>query len=451
MSDSFPDSPNQPLRLDDGAGASQAMRAAPPPAAFATDTPDSAETRHRFVFSGKGGEYFGIWIVNILLSIITIGIYSAWAKVRRLHYFYRNTQVAGSSFDFHARPIDILKGRLIALGAYVAFIGLSKLSVTASLVLALLLFAVIPYFAYKSLRFRYRNSSWRQIRFNFRGKVPGAYGAFFGWPLAALFSAYALAPIAHHQATAYTLGNGALGATPATFSAKMWDFYKVYFKTAGLFLLLMLLVAAPIWFAASKMSIPWKSLLQNAAIESPQSYSALAKQPTGRTAEPDAIPGAADSKEAVAGKEANETKEADDEDDKQEEAAATTDLPAYLKAMLPLFLIGFYLLAFLAIGPYFSARIGNVIWNGTRLGPMRFASTLSARRLSFLTITNWLGIIFTLGFFKPFAAVRMARYRAESLCLIAAGPIAVHAQVAAGKVNARGEEIAEMFDVDIGL
>jgi len=235
----------------------QAMQAALPPAASAIDTPDSTETRHRFVFSGKGGKYFGIWIVNILLSTIAIGIYSAWAKVRRLHHFHRNTQLAGSSFDFHARPIDILKGRLIAFGAYVAFIGLSKLSVTASLVLALFLFAVSPYFAYKSLRFRYRNSSWRQIRFNFRGKVPGANGAFFGRPLAALFSVYTLVPIAHHhQSTAYTLGNGALGATPATFSAKIWDFYKVYFKTAGLFLLLMLLVAAPVWFAASKMSIP---------------------------------------------------------------------------------------------------------------------------------------------------------------------------------------------------
>lgn len=268
----MPDSPNQPLRLDHGAATLQAMQAAPPPAASATDSPDSTETRHRFVFSGKGGEYFGIGIVNILPSIITIGIYSALAKVRRLHHFYRNTQVAGSSFDFHARPIDILNGRLIAFGAYVAFIALSKLSVTASLVLALILFAVMPYFAYRSLRFRYHNSCWRQLCFNFRGKVSGAYGAFFGWPLAALFLAHTLVPIAHHQSTAHTLGNGALGATPTTFSAKIRDFYKVYFKTAGLFLLLMLLVAAPVWFAASKVSIPWKSLLQNAAIESPQPY-----------------------------------------------------------------------------------------------------------------------------------------------------------------------------------
>ena len=66
-------------------------------------------------FTGSGAEYFGIWIVNLLLTIVTLGIYSAWAKVRRLQYFYRHTELAGSSFDFHGRPIKILIGRIIAL------------------------------------------------------------------------------------------------------------------------------------------------------------------------------------------------------------------------------------------------------------------------------------------------------------------------------------------------
>src|SRR5271156_3765855 len=67
------------------------------------------------IFTGTGGEYFGIWIVNLLLTIVTLGIYSAWAKVRRLQYFYRHTELAGSSFDFHGRPVRILIGRIVAL------------------------------------------------------------------------------------------------------------------------------------------------------------------------------------------------------------------------------------------------------------------------------------------------------------------------------------------------
>jgi uncharacterized membrane protein YjgN (DUF898 family) len=441
MSDALPTSANQPENTDTG---SEPPVTPAPPAAAATLSA-LPETAHRFVFSGTGGEYFGIWIVNIVLSILTLGIYSAWAKVRRLQYFHRHTQVAESSFDFHARPIDILKGRALAFGAYLAFVLLSKVSVTLSIVLALMLFAVIPYFAYKSLRFRFRNSSWRQIRFNFRGKVPGAYGAFLGWPLAALATMYTLLPLSHHQITAYGRGNAGLGATPASFQAKVWDFYKIYFKTAGLFVLLLVVVAVPAWFALSSSSIPWKSMMQSATT---QSLQAAASGPnTSQKASPATTTTSQKASPATTTQTEDEEQSADDEPRIPGFPGGSAEVFAYL----PLLFFAFYLLAFLAIGPYFSARINNVIWNGTRLGPMRFESVLSARRLSFITITNWLAIIVTLGFFKPFAAVRMAKYRAQSLSLIAAGPIAVHAQVAAGNVNARGEEIAEMFDVDIGM
>ena len=68
-----------------------------------------------FAFTGSGSEYFRIWIVNLILSVVTLGIYSAWAKVRRLEYFYRHTRVAGASFDYHGRPLAILKGRIVAV------------------------------------------------------------------------------------------------------------------------------------------------------------------------------------------------------------------------------------------------------------------------------------------------------------------------------------------------
>jgi uncharacterized membrane protein YjgN (DUF898 family) len=401
-----------------------------------TATNTLAEQRHPFTFTGKGSEYFGIWIVNVLLSIVTLGIYSAWAKVRRLQYFHRHTQVAGSSFDFHGKPWDILKGRLIAFGAYAVFIGLSKISAGLSIVLALLLFAVIPYFAYKSLRFRLHNTSWRQVRFKFMGEVPGAYGAFFGWPLAAMFTMYLLAPISHHQISAYTLGNSALGTTLASFKARIGSFYKVYLKTLGFFLIYLAVVGGLAWAVIATSSFDLKSMVTNMAEHSTD----VSKGSTDTATEP-----SEDEEEAA------EKESAPENASTNEKAAKDVARLVLLSQLMPLAILALYFLAFLLIGPYFSARINNVIWNGTTLGPMRFESTLSARRLSFITITNFFAIIFTLGFFKPFAAVRVARYRTECLKLVAAGPIAVHVQAIAGNVNARGEEIAEMFDVDIGL
>lgn len=75
-----------------------------------------AKTR-QFSFSGNAREYFGIWIVNLFLSVVTVGIYTAWAKVRRLRYSYGNTHLDGHTFDYHARPRQILIGRIIVVAA----------------------------------------------------------------------------------------------------------------------------------------------------------------------------------------------------------------------------------------------------------------------------------------------------------------------------------------------
>ena len=72
-----------------------------------------------FEFRGNAKEWFGIWIVNLLLSIVTIGIYSAWAKVRTKKYFYNHTYVEGRNFDYHATGKQILIGRLIIIAAIV--------------------------------------------------------------------------------------------------------------------------------------------------------------------------------------------------------------------------------------------------------------------------------------------------------------------------------------------
>src|SRR5687767_12457304 len=90
--------------------------------------PSPAPRTYAFQFTGSEREYFRIWVVNLLLSLATLGMYSAWAKVRRLQYFDRNTVLAGASFDFHGDPKTILRGRLLAvtlLASYQYAIGFS--------------------------------------------------------------------------------------------------------------------------------------------------------------------------------------------------------------------------------------------------------------------------------------------------------------------------------------
>ena len=90
--------------------------------------PDATQPTHPFKFTGDASEYFGIWIVNLFLSIVTLGIYSPWAKVRKKRYFYGHTWVADSNFEYHGMPIAILKGRIIALLALALYSGASYYS-----------------------------------------------------------------------------------------------------------------------------------------------------------------------------------------------------------------------------------------------------------------------------------------------------------------------------------
>ncbi|MDU3936273.1 MAG: DUF898 family protein, partial [Serratia liquefaciens] len=66
---------------------------------------------HRMKFTGKSSEYFFIWLTNIFLITITLGVYSAWATVREHRYFYNHMELDGEKFDYHAQPLQILIGR----------------------------------------------------------------------------------------------------------------------------------------------------------------------------------------------------------------------------------------------------------------------------------------------------------------------------------------------------
>jgi len=138
---------------------------------------------HPFVFSGSAREYFPIWIVNLLLTICTLGIYSAWAKVRTLRWFYGHTHLADHSFDYHATGWRILKGRLLALLliGFMAFLAVAH--PLLQLVNVLILAILIPWVINASLRFQLRMTSWRNVRFDFSGSYGRALWIYVGLPL----------------------------------------------------------------------------------------------------------------------------------------------------------------------------------------------------------------------------------------------------------------------------
>ena len=188
-----------------------------------------------FEFTGETSEYFRIWIVNIFLTILTLGIYSAWAKVRRKRYFYANTLVDGSSFAYLGEPARILKGRLVVV-AGAAIIAAIMYSVALAQVALFFIFLLVwPLLVVTALRFNARYSAYRNIRFSFHGTMGQAMKTYLLGYLAVIFTlglGYYWFTWRRHQ---YRITNSRFGTSSFTFDLAQPDGYFVTYLAAGLF------------------------------------------------------------------------------------------------------------------------------------------------------------------------------------------------------------------------
>lgn len=340
-------------------------------------------------FTGSGAEYFGIWIVNLLLTIVTVGIYSSWAKVRRLQYFYRHTELAGSSFDFHGNPLKIFVGRVIALAMLVAYNYSVRMRSPWTLVIIAAIALVMPWLLRNSFRFRLYNTSWRGVRFHFRGSVARAYRVFLLNGFLSLITLYIMAPFAHQRLKAYQHNNSWFGGTQCSFHARAAQFYKIY-----LVLLLSLLVFG---------LVVGFSGIGGALIAISETHK------RGGQANPFAV----------------------------------------LKALAVLY--GALILIGVSIGPVFHALITNLIWNNTRVGEHSIECNMSPLGLIWITFSNLVLVVLTLGLFIPWAMVRLAKFQLEAIRLVPAGDLQAFVDAAPDRVGAVGLEAASAFDFDISL
>jgi len=176
-------------------------------------------------FSGKSGEFFGIWIVNILLSIVTLGIYSAWAKVRTQQYFYGNTAIDGHRFEYLATPMQILKGRILAIILFVCYsLAVSFFPIVGLLFIFAMLF-LSPWLINQGLRFNCRMTSYRNVRFSFAGSYGEAFMCFIILPIVGAITFYIALPWALRKMDEYVYSNINYGDKPLKVKLETSQYY----------------------------------------------------------------------------------------------------------------------------------------------------------------------------------------------------------------------------------
>lgn len=361
---------------------------------------------HPLTFTGSGGEYFRVWIVNVLLSIVTLGLYTPWARRRTAQYFYGHTQVAGSPLEFTAPQGKMVKGFVLLVLIMLAYNIAANTGQDMAVALFLLAGAVLAPFIWASaMRFRLSATRWRGLRLQFAASWREVYTA--SWPVFALalvwfgvfvglqvvtpeavlddetgrkmpqITASMVALVAlglvlsvlciirlEYNYSSLLVLRSRLGQEPGRWKPIYLDFVRIWGATAIVFLLSVLALGALISLA---MHGGWL---------------ALGKAP---------------------------------------------QLGMWLFVLIALAFVGGLLALFLASAParaYREARMFQLLWDNIGVSQVaRFKCDLGTGGYVWLRIRNLLLTLLTLGLYRPFARVSEYRMKTESVTLHVKGGV----------------------------
>jgi len=358
-----------------------------------------------FSFKGNDKEFFRIWIVNIALTILTLGVYSAWAKVRTNRYFYANTYLNGSNFEYHAEPKRILVGRLIVVGIYALFTlfyqYLAMFKVASAIAIIALL--AMPWLIHQAVSFRLRNTSYRNIPFRYEGEISSFYYFFIvnallplaiilitlkstsAWdiflPILFIIAFFLFSAYIYIQFKKLVINNSYYGNGKFNFFGEDEDLYGIYLKITGWMLIIGTFMIILLFITEISISTQFGSI-----------------------------------------------------------SDSILELISYA-----------YILPII----FFQKGISdgyhsNFISNNTLLNNIPLKSDINPLKLGWINGTNILVIIFSLGLLYPWAKIRYTKYKLEHTYFKCSDYDQFESQGYI-KSSTIGEETVDFFDIDIGL
>lgn len=341
----------------------------------------------RFQFIGTWEGYFRVWIVNVLLTVVTLGIYAAWAKVRKKRWFYAHTSLAGHTFEYLADPKRILVGNIIVVLVFALYSGSGAISPLVQLPIALVVMCLVPWFIAKSFLFNARNSAWRGLKFGFHGRYRGASRVYLLLPLLVPLTLGLLLPYVSKERRKWMTENHRFGTTAFGFHGMTNDTIRIYLRGVLFFLPI---VAGYVFLFVSI---------------------------------------------AIAG--------ASGEPAKAEEFAASMAVaPLLIMAGIPIAYVGTI---------YLRARLFSYYWTHTKVGPHSFQAYMRARDLLGLQLLNTLVVSLTFGLMWPWAAVRTVKFQLDHIEVLPSGNLDAFVAEAQPPVGALGEAAGDFLDVDLGF
>jgi uncharacterized membrane protein YjgN (DUF898 family) len=323
------------------------------------------------LYDGRIGEIYPIFLMNLVLTIITLGIFQFWAVTRLRRYVWSRFRFQGERLEYTGTGGELFRGLLLAI---LALIGLGIIAVGLAFVLALIHpgLAVIPMLAlygfifvlvgaagFQAQRYRLSRTLWCGIRGGMEGSSLRYGVRFVLYGILTFFTLTFIVPwssvwLANRRLNASWFGNAKFAASAR--GGPLFGVYLVTFLISAALLVVLGLAAYP-------MAAP---------------YLATAF----RTQDP------SDPARMMALRQ--------------------------LQLVIVIAVVVFGIL-FAIIYCWFGAAFIHEIAGHTSLGGVSFASTATGGALASLLIGNGLILLLTLGFGYPIALQRKARFVANTL------------------------------------
>ena len=344
-------------------------------------------------FQGKGSELFWVYVRNFLFTLLTLGIYSFWAKVRVREYLWSRTRLWGEPFEYTGTGKELFISFLIVMPVFMLFAFLyhqiAEINPVLALAISIPLFTFIINFAiYRTLRYRLTRTKWRGIRGNLAGSAVTFAGMATLYMLLGLVTLGLLMPWAITRTTSYHMNNTYFGDQRIRFTGKARGLYRHYF-------LLLLGIAA---MGAAIAGLVYLSLDFEAMDHAVDRYGL------------------------------------------SDHAPFMPFVWGYLA-----FIIGAFI-----IQSFFEAALARWFFGNMAFRAMRLRSTLQGMQLLSVRVTNLLLVLFTLGIGYAWARVRNLRLTINAV-EYSGEPDVENMLQDTMPAPKRGEGLLEALDVDVSI
>lgn len=222
----------------------------------------------RIIYHGAGGSLFFLYIKNIFLTIITIGIYSFWAKTNIQKYLASQVEWESDRFSFHGsgkeRLIGSIKAIVLIAGIFLIIEIFEKIMFyiigdynwyLSKIIIFTLFIAIIPFILVGKRRYLSSRTGYRNLRFGFDGKSLDLAILFLKNVPLVILSLGIYYPFFSMKLETFNRNNTRYGNTNFQFEADATDYFWICVK--GYLLSIVTLGIYAAWFMATLQNFTW--------------------------------------------------------------------------------------------------------------------------------------------------------------------------------------------------